>query len=415
MLKNICNKFFYLKILIIFINYNLFLFRCLLKTKYKKSLVIKLFKWRLPDSLNLWKNDKLINFFIIELFKLYDNRLNLYKYNSISVKIGIDNYLIKNLIGRVQIDNNIFILKEKDKIAVFSDDFFSSLGHFYYAFGYINLIINSKVNIKKIYFKKNINVINRYLYRFLINYAHDNNILTDIKTRNIIDLNIWFSENGYPFEPNELLINNEFYIEPKIISAELKKVLNFLELDFNKKIILLDLRSAGFNDRKMFNFSIRNHSLNERKQIIRILEKYTDEYNIIDISNHNISSNLFRIDRVKINKKLFELYSFLLFNISNGIIGSISGPLITSKLFGKKILLTCDLCRYDLPFKINNNEYIKTNLLNINNSKSECDQNIFYEFGMINKFALFNLGYEIKEKNKDDFNNNISKFFQNLR
>jgi hypothetical protein len=414
MLKNFCNKFFYLKILIIFVNFNLYFFRFLLKKKYKRALIINLFKWRLPNSIKLWNNDKSINFFIKEILKLYDKRLNLYKYDSLNVKIRIENNLIKNLIGRVQKNKkDNFIYKEKNEIAIFGDEFFSSLGHFYYAFGYINLIINGKVNIKKIYFKKNINVINRYLYRFLINYAQDNNIITNIKTSNVIDLNIWCSENGYSFEPNELLIQNEFYINSKIISDELKKVFNFLNLDFSKKIILLDLRSGGFNDRKIFNFSIRNHSFNERKQIIRMLEKYTDEFNIIDISNHKISSNLFRIDRLKVNKELFELYSFLLFNICNGIIGSQSGPLFTCKLFGKRILLTCDLCKCDLPFKMNNNEYIKTHLININNSQLDCDQNIFYEFGMINKFALFNLGYKIKEKNTNDFNN-ISLFIKNL-
>lgn len=404
------NLFYCLKLILIIYNKILFLNKFILKENFKKKWINKLFKWRLDSLIRVWQGDNLICEYVNDITYLYKHRYDYFNYKNKSDKIKLNNEITNNLLGRItetKLKTNL-----SNNIVVFDTIFFSSLGHYYYAFGFINLIKNNKVKAKKVYFNENIEVINRYLYKQLMNYANRMGVLTTISSQNYLNLLAWEDINGNFNEPNRLLINNRFHINLEISEHESSFLNNYFDFEINKKIIILDLRNSGYNDRNYMNFSIRNHSILERKKIINLLEKYLDHYNIVDISNHKIVSKLKKLNRKKFNKESFSYISSLLFIKSIALIGNCSGPLVISKLLNKKVFTTSNLTMLDLPFIMNENQYIQTKFKNL---KQEINKNydLYIDCCSINKFGLYNLGYEKKDLCESDLSK-LSEFLSQL-
>lgn len=322
----------------------------LIKKKYEEisiefiNLLVEMRKNKNFFNKNVFENKKILN---LEKRKNFRKLLNKLVLNYIGLDVFCEDLLnIFFLIQKLEIDK----IKNKKKLNVILDkQWFTAFGDIMFLDILIKGIKLNILPIHKIYISAK-EFPNNYLFKKYKNILNKENLLTSKKNKNYTNLSLfcWFDKNFNP-QLTEWLVhmiirswenkfNKPLIIRRQYEKSKFEKLCKKLNIDNNKKIILINIRQS----QKSSNLSFPDFRDYDPKILFSTIEKFSN-YNFViigdDLDYKFYSKNIIKYSNSHLKSKTNDIL-FLLF--ADACIGSFSGPSHLFALYGKPTLyLNC--------------------------------------------------------------------------
>lgn len=368
---------------------------------------------------NIFKNKKVLK---LEKRKNFRKLLNKLISNYIGLDVFCEDLLnIFFLSQKLEIDQK----KNKKLNVILDKQWFTAFGDIMFLDILIKGIKLNILPIHKIYISAK-EFPNNYLFKKYKNILNKENLLISKINKNCINLSLfcWFDKN-YNLQLSEWLVhiiirawenkyNKSLIIQNHNEKSKFKKLCKKLNIDNNKKIILINIRQS----QKSSSLSFPDFRDYDPKILFSTIEKFSN-YNFViigdDLDYKFYSKNIIKYSNSHLKSKTNDIL-FLLF--ADACIGSFSGPSHLFALYGKPTLYLN--CSQFWNFPVTKESFYVTSIFkrneNIINQKNflKIKPPIIWS----NEYSLKNLNVTrqfVKEKELTSFIYNFLKYTQNRK